>query len=229
MNAERQPHIIGTGFRWFVWYALALLIGMSVLWWATADAQTPGTGTLTIATEPVIATPGQVITRLTWSTSPASASCVASGDWSGAKAASGTEALPPAAPPKSYSLRCTWAGDATAVLSWTAPTTYTDGTALAKCAAATDTGTCLAKYRIRRGASATTLTETRDHNFPNATSATWTGLTPGTHWFTVISVLGNGIESSPATPVSKTTSAGSEWTASVGVKQPSPVTALDAQ
>lgn len=198
-------------------------VSLSLFLGARADAQTPGTGSLTIATAPGT-TAGQVITTLTWTTTPAGAACTASGDWTGTKAASGTETLPAATPPKAYSLRCTWPGDTTATLSWTPPTTNTDGSPLAKCAAATDTGPCLAKYRICRGASATTTTDCRDTNIPAATGSTWTGLAAGTHWFGVKAVTGQGVESALSNTASKSTSAGAEWTASVGVKIPSTAT-----
>jgi hypothetical protein len=212
----------------FVW-GIAFLIIVCLFCATHAWAQTTGSGSLTIATEPVIATPGQIISRLTWTTSPAGATCTASGDWTGAKAANGTEALPPATPPRAYSLRCTWAGDAQAVLTWTAPTANSDGSALAKCATSTETGTCLAKYRILHGTSATALTDVRDHNFPNATTATWTALTPGTHFFAIKAVNGQGVESPQSAVVSKTASAGTEWSASVGLKVPNTATNVEVQ
>jgi hypothetical protein len=176
-------------------------------------------------------TAGQVITKLTWATTPAATSCTASGDtaWTGTKAASGTVTLAAASPPKSYALKCSWPGDSSAALTWVAPTTNTDGTPLAKCAAATDTGPCLAKYRIYHGASATTLTDVRDHNFPGATSSTWTGLTAGTHFFGIKAVTGEGAESALSNVVSKTIGPAFEVTQSVGVKVPSAATALAVQ
>lgn len=91
---------------------------------------------------------------------------------------------------------------ASATLSWVPPTTNLDGSALAKCAATTDTGPCLAKYRICRGTTADALTDCRTLNVPAATGSQWTGLTSGTHWFGVKAVNGDGIES----PLSNTAS-----------------------
>ena len=177
--------------------------------------------------ETTAGTGGQVVTKLTWATSPAGATCTASGGWTGTKAGSGSETLPAAAPPLNYALECTWPGTSTsAALSWVAPTTNTDGTALAKCAASTDTGPCLAKYRICRGATATTTTDCRDHNFPSATSANWTGLAVGTHWFGVKAVTGQGAESALSNTAFKTVTAPKTYTASVGVKQPSAATSF---
>lgn len=152
---------------------------------------------------------GSVVPALAWSTTPAATSCAASGDaaWTGAKAASGTQTLAAINTSKTYRLACTWPGDTQAVLTWVAPTQNTDGTALAKCAAATDTGPCLAKFRISRGAAADALTDSRDHNFPLATTATWTGLAAGTHFFGIKAVTGQGVESALSNVVSKTISA----------------------
>lgn len=207
----------------------ALFIAFVAAFCATAAYAQTGTGSLTIATQPVPAVPGEIISTLTWSTSPAGATCTASGDWSGAKAASGTDTLPPALPPRSYALLCKWASDSSVVLTWTAPTANSDGSSLAKCAASTDTGPCLAKYRILHGTSATSLPDVRDHNFPASTTATWTGLTPGLHFFAVKTVNGQGIEGAQSNVASKTTTAGMEWSAAVGLKVPGAATGLGAQ
>ena len=127
---------------------------------------------------------------------------------------------------------CTWPGDTTATLSWVAPTQNTDGTPLAKCAAATDTGPCLAKYRIVHGLSADVLSDTRDHNFPNATSATWTGLAAGTHFFGLKAVTGQGVESALSNVVSKTISSTQTVNRTVGITvnpQPNAPTALTVE
>ena len=197
-----------------------------------AEAQAAGSGSFTIATAPG-PTAGQVIPTLTWSTTPAGATCTASGDtaWTGTKAGSGTLAMPARAlPTPLYGLACTWPGDTTATISWTAPTTNTDGSALAKCAAATDTGPCLAKYKVCRGASATAITDCRDHAFPNSTSTPWGGtLIVGTHFFAVKAVTGDGVESVLSNSASKTITPAMQWTASVGVKVPKEPTNLTVE
>jgi hypothetical protein len=183
----------------------------------------------TIETSPA-PTPGQLIPKLTWETSPAGATCVGSGDWSGAKAGSGTETLAARAAPFNYAMRCDWPGGGTTTLSWVAPTTNTDGSALAKCPTATDTGPCLAKFRICRGTTATALTDCRDHNFPASTSTPWSGtLAVGTHWFGVQAVAGNGAQSAMSNTASKTITAPKVFTASVGVKLPSPATGFNVE
>lgn len=75
---------------------------------------------------------GAVTPTLTWSTEPAAASCTALGDWSGAKAASGTETLPAVSGSATFDITCTWSaspsGDSV-TLNWTLPTMNTDGSA----------------------------------------------------------------------------------------------------
>lgn len=148
---------------------------------------------------------GSVVPVLTWSTTPAAQSCTASGDtaWTGTKAASGTQTLATISTSKTYRLTCTWPGDTTATLKWNRPTTNTDGTALSVCASSTDTGPCLAKYRISHGTSATALTEVRDHNYPDSLTANWTGLPAGTHYFGIKAVTGQGVASDLSNVVSK--------------------------
>lgn len=70
-----------------------------------------------------------VVPVLTWSTEPAADNCQASGDWSGAKGAAGTETLPAITSSATYNLDCTWS-DTAVTLSWVAPTQNTDGSAL---------------------------------------------------------------------------------------------------
>lgn len=154
---------------------------------------------------------GSLSTTLTWSTTPAANSCTASGhaSWSGQKAASGTEDLPPITLSGSYTLtlNCTWPGDTTTTVRWTAPTANTDGSALAKCASQTVTsGACLLKFKVLRADSSTGTNQTSQVvNDRNATQFAWTGLPVGTHWFTVTAINANGVEGDVALPrVSKT-------------------------
>lgn len=176
---------------------------------------------------------GSLTTTLTWSTTPAAQSCTASGhaSWTGTKAASGTQALPPITLSGTYNLTlaCTWPGVSTATVSWTAPTTNTDGTALAKCASATSTGPCLASFQVYRrvgNADLSTGAEVTPVNDPNATSRAYTGLGAGTHYFGVEAVNGNGIPSAMSNVASKVITASVSRTESVTVTvnpKPSPV------
>lgn len=72
-----------------------------------------------------------VVPKLTWATTPAATSCTASGDaaWTGTKTASGTSTLAGVSVSKTYILNCVWPGVTTAIVSWTPPTTNTDGSA----------------------------------------------------------------------------------------------------
>ncbi len=167
---------------------------------------------------------------LTWSTSPAAASCTASDDWTGTKAASGTETLAAVSAAKAYTITCNWPGDTTATISWPAPTLNTDGTALAKCTSQADTGPCLRSYLVLRGSDATSVgMDSKAVDDRNATSYAWTGLAAGTHWFSVVAVNGLGIQSAQAVPpASKTITAASAVarTLTLGFKVPGQITAL---
>lgn len=152
-----------------------------------------------------------LVPKLTWSTAPAATSCAASGDWSGAKAASGTETLAAVSASKAFTLTCNWPGDTTATISWTGPTLNTDGSPLAKCSTQTDTGPCLRSFLVLRGSDATSVgMDSKAVDDRNATSFAWLGLPAGTHWFSVVAVNGDGIMSAQAMPpASKTITAAS--------------------
>lgn len=134
--------------------------------------------TLTFTAETVTGVES-VVPKLTWSTTPAAVSCTASGasDWTGSKPSQGTATLVAITSSRTYTLSCTWPGDTTAELTWVAPTTNTDGSAL----------TNLAGFKLYRGNSATNVRqgEVRTVAQSAATSASWTGLVSGTHYFCV--------------------------------------------
>jgi hypothetical protein len=86
----------------------------------------------------------------------------------------------------------------TAQLSWTAPTQDTYGQTLTKCATQNSTGSCLRSFRAYHGTSEAEVrakTDGRTINNRNATSYEWTNLAPGTHYFAVTAVNGDGGES----------------------------------
>ena len=86
----------------------------------------------------------------------------------------------------------------TASLSWKAPELMTDGAVLPKCASQSSTGTCLRSFKVYRGATQAQVqakTDSRTINDRNATSYEWTGLAPGTHYFAVTALNGDGGES----------------------------------
>ncbi|HET7809984.1 MAG TPA: fibronectin type III domain-containing protein [Steroidobacteraceae bacterium] len=160
---------------------------------AAAHAQTAGTVTLTANKT---SASGSLVPVLTWSTSPVATSCTASGGWSGTKFASGSETLPKITASKSYTLTCSW-GNGTANVSWTIPTTNTDGSKL----------TDLKGFNVHFGTSKSALTQSLAVNSATATSATVPALASGTWYFSVRAVNSKGIESLDSNIASKTISA----------------------
>ncbi len=80
-----------------------------------------------------------------------------------------------------------------ATLSWTAPTSNTDGTALSN----------LAGYRISYGTNASALTQTVQIANPSVTTYSLSSLSPGTYYFAVRAYTSNGTESSNSNVSSK--------------------------
>jgi hypothetical protein len=80
-----------------------------------------------------------------------------------------------------------------ATLSWTPPTTNTDGTSLAN----------LAGYRISYGTSSSALTQTVQIANPGVTNYTISNLSPGTYYFSVRAYTSNGTESANSNVSSK--------------------------
>lgn len=202
-------------FRWAAIGIVALVLVLALT--AGANAQT-----LTFTAETVTGA-GSVVPKLTWSTSPAATSCTASGDaaWTGSKPVSGTETLAAITASKSYSMLCTWP-DASATLTWTPPTLNTDDTPL----------TNLAGYRIKNGATATTMTNNTDVPNPAASSYTMTGLPAGPRYFAVLAYTTQGTESVLSNTVNKTISATQTATRNVTITvnpQPKAPTTLTVQ
>jgi len=81
-------------------------------------------------------------------------------------------------------------------LSWTAPTSNTNGTAL----------TDLSGYTISYGTSPTALTQSVTITDPTATSYTITGLAAGTWYFAIAATASDGTQSAPTSVVSETIS-----------------------
>lgn len=85
-----------------------------------------------------------------------------------------------------------WAGSVT--LTWTAPTTRTDGSAL----------TNLAGYRIYHGTAAASITTRVDVSVATATSHVLSGLPAGVRYFQMTAVDANGVESARTSVLSTT-------------------------
>jgi hypothetical protein len=152
----------------------------------------------------------RVSSTLTW-TNPAAASCAATGDsgWITAynaltKPISGTVTLASVPPPnaRSYTLTCTWPGDTTGTVAWTAPTTNTDGTPL----------TDLASYKVYFNTgipSAVTApgAQIKIVTAP-ATGTVITGLAVGVWNFGVVATNSKGMDSELSNIASKTMTTG---------------------
>src|SRR5690349_2784012 len=154
-----------------------------------ANAQTAGVVTLNANSTSAT---GSLTPVLTWSTNPVAQSCTASGGWSGTKAASGTQTLATITASANYTLTCTW-GSGSANVTWTAPTTNVDGSAL----------TNLAKFKIYYGTSTTALNSSVTVDDITRRSATVSSLSPGTWYFAVRAVNTAGTESSNSNVASK--------------------------
>lgn len=151
------------------------------------------------------------IPTATWS-APWATSCTASGGWTGAKANTGTQALPSLTGTTTFVLSCSSGNDTTATLSWTAPTTNTDGSPL----------TDLAGYNIYSGASHATLAPTGKVSSPLTLTYQVTNEPPGVGYYSVTAVNTSGVESAQSVVVSKTFGgAGAAASASLTLNVPS--------
>lgn len=184
--------------------ALALLAALACLAQIPA-AHAQAVPTMTFTAENTVGDV-TVTPKLTWSTSPAAASCEAGDAWSGTKGPSGTETLPPISSTATFSLTCTWPGDTVATLTWVNATKNEDGSAYSN----------PKLVRIRYGTSPGALNQVQDvppPPLPTPTTYSFTGLAVGTWYFTAQSVNTNNIESAPTNVVQKT------LTASTGVER----------
>lgn len=144
--------------------------------------------------------------------------CMASGSWTGAKAAAGAQTVTNLTADASYTLSCTIpAVPGRAVLSWTRPTQNTDDSPLAD----------LAGYRIVYGRTVGVWHETVDVPKPAVTTYTLDGLASGTWYFAIRAFTSSGTESALSNVVSKLVSSEASRTVSatrsvVIDKQPQP-------
>ena len=93
-----------------------------------------------------------------------------------------------------FSINVVAVANGSATLSWTPPTTNTDGSPL----------TNLAGYRVRWGPAPGNYTNTVTLNNPGLASYVVTNLVPGTHYFVVTAVNSAGVESQLSNVASKT-------------------------
>lgn len=187
---------------------LAALAGANV-----AIGQTPAAGTVTLTATPSSGKASVPVT-LTWSTTPAAISCQAGGGsnggaqgWSGTLPAFGSYTVPVSLiTSQTYTVTCTWV-DSAAVMSWTAPTQNSDGSAL----------TDLTSYNIYEGPASPPGKIVASPAASAGTSYTFSGLPAGTNYFAVTAVNSKQQESALSNIVSKTTDATASASATVTV------------
>lgn len=188
---------------------------LAVLLWLPAFAQNTITFTAETTTGVETVTP-----VLTWSTTPAANSCLASGSWSGEKGAAGTETFPPITKGATYNLTCTWF-DGAATLSWEAPTENTDGSPL----------TDLAGYTLYWGTTSGDYPNSVAIDNPNVTTYVVEPLSAGIWYFVVTALNEVGVESDFSNEAQKVVSDSFEQE-SVGITvnpKPNAPTGLNAQ
>ncbi|HVJ23311.1 MAG TPA: hypothetical protein VM756_05170 [Burkholderiales bacterium] len=193
-----------------------LLLAAALLLAAPAFSQT-----LTFTVESTTSGGTAVVPRLTWTTSPAGATCTASNGWTGTKAASGTELLPAISATRSYTLACVWPGIQTAIVNWTAPTTNTDGTAY------TNPG----GFRIQYGRTATALDTSAYLQDPAVRTWTSPTLATGAWFFGVRAFNALGLESEISNVATKMMTASSTQTRTleVAIRFPNPPTGVTVE
>ncbi|MEJ2088952.1 MAG: hypothetical protein P8Y69_10885, partial [Gammaproteobacteria bacterium] len=158
--------------------------------------------TLSFTASDTVVDPGGSVT-LNWSATDVTG-CSASGGWSGARGASGSELVGPIDASTTFSLSCTGPGGnviemltvstVNAVpLSWVAPTENVDGSTL----------TDLAGYRIYWGTSSRTYTDMEELTDPQATSHTLS-LVSGDYFVAMTALDAQGNESAYSNEVVKT-------------------------
>jgi hypothetical protein len=187
-------------------------VALCLLFTGLAMAQT-----VTFTLQTVTDANGQVVPTLTWDS--AASGCVASGAWSGARPASGTETLPATSVASTYSIECTFPGDDRAELSWTPPTANTDGSPY----------TDPKGYIINYGSSPDALTSAQAVNSPSATTATITGLAAGVYHFCVRAVNSFDMTSGCSNVASKVVSGPETIRQDLFLKKPNSPSGLTAQ
>lgn len=174
------------------WGAMRMVAPMQV----TQAIEAPFPGTFTVTPEKGLA---PLTVDIAWDVSSLTGgTCEASGSWTGTKPLTGRQTVNNLTANASYTLTCTRTDpNAGAVsLSWTPPTTNTDGTALAN----------LAGYRVHHGSTETSLSNSVNVANPDARGHTVTGLKPGTHFFGVKAFTSTGAESALSNVVGRSVS-----------------------
>jgi hypothetical protein len=164
--------------------------------------------TVTISANPRTVTQGST-TVINWSSSNAKA-CTGTGAWTGSEGLSGTRSTGALTTDVTFALTCTGAGGSAsqsttvsvtaapvsgdATLSWSAPTTNTNGTPVS----------ALTGYHLYYGSSASELTKSIAISGAATDKYEITGLTAGTWYFAVAADASDGTESAKSAVGSKT-------------------------
>jgi hypothetical protein len=196
-----------------IWFTTLLLMA------APAFAQSAAVDlNLTIASAS-----GKAVPTLTWA-NPTAASCTATGDaaWVTAynalgKPVSGTSTLAALSPPnaRSYTLTCSFPGNTDAILTWTRPTTRTDGSPL----------TDLAGFKIYWNTGDVSLVtapggKLRTINDPTAVTTTVVGLAAGAWNFAAAAFDSALIDSDLSNIVNKTVTVASSFSKTLSLAFP---------
>lgn len=200
--------------------ARLILVSLLAMCAVSAHAQTL---TFTVETQSGGTTGVEEVTPIaTWDTEPAALGCIASGDWSGEKGASGAETLPAITQSATYNITCEWEVGGSATLSWTPPTQNTDGSAL----------TDLDGYKIYWGTASGDYQSNVAIDNPGITTYVVDGLSSGT-WFFVATALNElGVESQFSNEAMKAVDATTDETLSRGITvnpRPAAPTGLTAE
>ncbi len=184
---ETHPlHLVALGYA----FCASVLVLFTLLIGSAAHAQTAPTVSLSAN---VSSGAAPLAVTLTWSSTGTvgATPCTASGLWTGAKAASGTQTVN-ASVTGSFGLTCYGAVEV-AVISWTAPTTNTDGSPL----------TNLASYKIYNSKDGVLFGVTVSVPAP-ASTYSWANLQSGVNYWKMTAVNSNGTESAFTPTVQKT-------------------------
>lgn len=206
-------------------YSLLVALGFAFFASGCVYAQSSATaGTITFNAQTVTAN-GAATPTLSWSTEPAASSCLAAGNWSGTKPATGNETLAAVQGSATYDITCTWpasqSGNNIAQLNWMPATANTDGSAYSDAKSqVVHAAMNLDNLNIPEAVRATLP--------PTATTVEIGPLQPGVWYFDIQSINARDVPSDPTNVISYTVPAardGSVARASTGITinaQPNP-------
>lgn len=216
-----RPNTIG---RWLdrrpltsiaLYMTLVALVGFALVFARAADAQNAMTLDVDLS--------NPLAPVATWTATPAAGvTCAASGSWSGAKAASGTETLDAIRASSLWALQCDWPDETQATLTWVNPTTNDNGSAYTNPGVtrlAWTSGSNLGTFDCLRPTSPPAGVSTTDRP-AGQTMHTITGLTAGSWSFRAFAVNTLGLCSAASNTAAKTLQPASSLSDSFSVTVP---------